>query len=225
MKKIFAVALMLILAKQIFAQDDNTGVRLGLTVSPQISWMSSGDKDLKGNGSYLGFDFGLLADFLIPKNYAFATGILLSYDGGKLIYEQPTKFNTYNDSLFPANTNVAYRTQYLEIPLTLKLRTNQVGYMTYFGQFGLQTGVALRSRADVSSSAGSDTGIDFSEDVSLPDVGLLIGGGIERELTGNTALHISLQFYNGFIDVTDNPSEYKTKSTLNHFRLQLGVYF
>jgi hypothetical protein len=107
------------------------------------------------------------------------------------------------------------------------LRTNQIGYITYFGQFGLQAGVRIRSRSDVSgpSLTVAENKVDFSNDVTLPDFGLLIGGGLEYAVSGNTALLGAIQFYNGFIDVTDNPEGYKSKSTLNHLRLQLGVFF
>src|SRR6185295_7915558 len=113
-------------------------------------------------------------------------------------------FNSYNDSmLFASATNVNYRTQYLQIPLTLKLRTNQIGYITYFGQFGLQAGVRIRSRADITDPVNSfaENKVDFSNDVTLPDFGLVIGAGVEYTITGNTALLGALQFYNGFIDV------------------------
>ena len=237
MKKAILCMTVFLLAKICFGQDStaqtntapspasttkNTGVRFGLTASPQISWMSAGDNKLDGNGAYVGYAYGLMLDALIPSNYAFATGIIISAEGGKLIYNDSTKFNYYGDSLLRPATEVDYRTQYVQIPLTMKLRTNQVGYMTYFGQFGLQAGVKIRSRADF---VGGESKIDFSDDVTLPDLGLLLGAGIEYQIVGNTAIHVSLQYYNGFIDVTDNPEGYKTKSAQNHLRLQLGVYF
>jgi hypothetical protein len=226
MKKYFAIALMLVMSKFSIAQDQEKGVRFGLSLSPQLSWMTASDKNLSGNGTQLGLCYGLLMDVLIPTNYAFATGILISAEGGNLIYDQPTKFNSYGDSIFAAGTQVDYTTQYIQIPLTMKLRTNQIGYITYFGQFGLQGGVRIKSRADVTNVAGfTETKIDFSDDVTIADMGLVIGGGLEFELSGKTALHTSVQYYNGFIDATNNPDSYKTKSTLNHLKLQIAVYF
>src|SRR6266550_4217851 len=119
--KIFLLFVVIVLfSEKIFAQDDVNGVRLGLTLSPQISWMNAGDKNIQANGSYVGCSYGLLMDAVFKKNYAFSSGIIVSYDGGKLTYLTPTKFNSYGDSLlFDAGTNVDYRTQYLQIPLTL----------------------------------------------------------------------------------------------------------
>lgn len=233
MKNFLMIIVMMMFSRLIVAQDTNEttgsddGIRLGLTLSPQLAWLNGGDKNLQSNGTYLGFSYGLLMDIVFKTNYAFSTGIIVSYDGGKLTYTESSKFNTYGEQTFLPSTNVDYRTQYLQVPLTMKLRTNQIGYITYFGQFGLQGGIRIRSRADISSSNTplAEDKVDFSKDVTLPDLGLLIGGGFEYALTGNTALTTSLQFYNGFLDSTDNPEGYKSKSTLNHLRLQLGFYF
>ena len=227
MKKLIVILFFSLILSQTYGQTKDSGVRFGLSLSPQVSWLSAGDNGIQGNGSYFGFSYGLLVDVLIPTNYAFATGLLISYDGGKLTYLDSTKFNSFPNSTYPAGTNVDYRIQYIEIPLSMKLRTNQIGYMTYFGQFGLQGGIAIRSRADIDALDDQlDVAkADFGKDITPANLGLLLGAGLEYELSGNTALMASLQFVNGFIDVTDNPKDFKKKSTLNHFRLQLGVYF
>ncbi len=222
MKKIFMFLLLCISSYNTFSQEIPSRFRFGLTLSPQISWLSAVDNGLEGKGGNLGFAYGLLMDLSIPENYAFATGLLISSDGGKVSYLDSIKFNALPDTLYPAGTTVNYHIQYIEIPLSMKLHTNQIGYITYFGQFGLQAGIAIRSRADIENSV---TKQNFGKDVTPGNLGLLLGGGLEYALTGNTSGLIGLQFTNGFIDVTDNPSGFKRKSTLNHLRLQLGVYF
>jgi hypothetical protein len=227
MKKLFATIIFLSSILPAFSQDEQKGVRFGLTLSPQLSWMTASDKNLDGNGSYIGYEYGLLMDILIPKNYAFATGFLFNGCGGSLSYLEETKFNTYDDSVFAAGTAVDYRLQYIVIPLTLKLRTNQIGYVTYYGQFGFRGGINIRSRADISNLGGTtlDEKVDFGADVGPGDFGLLVGGGFDYEITGNTAIHVGIQYYNGFIDITDNPKVYKTSSSLGALKLELGVFF
>ena len=213
---------------QTTATDSNDpGLRFGLTASPQITWMSASDKGLKSNGSYIGYEYGLLMDVIIKGNYSFGTGLLFNGSGGKLIYVDSSSFNTYPDSVFTPGMNVDYRLQYITIPLTLKLHTNQIGYITYYGQFGFRPGINIRSRADISypTDRPLDTKVDFGADVGPFDFGLLVGGGFDYAIAGNTAIHVGLQYYNGFIDVTDNPNNYKTKSTLSGLKLELGVFF
>ena len=227
MKKLSVALFFIALAVQGFAQEDESNIRFGLTLSPQVSWMTAGDGNIENNGAVFGFCYGLLMDVKIPKNYAFATGIIVSYDGGKLGWTDSTKFNSFPDRLYPAGTNVEYHLQYVEIPLTLRLMTNQIGYITYFGQFGLQAGFNFRSRAGITTPTGAEdeSRVNFGSDVTPFNIGLLVGGGFEYEITGNTALTVSLQYFNGFIDVTDDPKEYKVHSGLNHLRLGLGVFF
>ena len=85
MKKTLTLLLLLLLVKTSFAQDEDKGVRIGLTLSPQLSWMTAGDQALSSNGTYLGLCYGLLLDVLIPKNYAFATGLIVSSGGGNTL--------------------------------------------------------------------------------------------------------------------------------------------
>lgn len=225
MKILSAVLLLVLLACNVSAQESK--FRLGLTLSPQLDWMTAGSTTIKKNGSYFGFCYGLLLDIKFQKNYALSTGIIISHEGGKLTYLDSTKFNSFPDLTFPPGTNVDYRFQYVEIPLTIKLMTNQIGYITYYGQFGLDGAVNFRSRADITTLNNSldKPRADFGDDVTPANFGLLVGGGLEYQITGNTSLLAGLQYFNGFIDVTDNPNGFKTKSALDHLRLTLGVFF
>jgi Outer membrane protein beta-barrel domain len=189
--------------------------------------MSAQDDGLNKNGSYTGFSYGLLTEFNLQKNYALATGLMISYDGGQLEYTKPVTFNSIPDTIFPAGTNIKYRLQYIEIPLSIKLKTNQIGYITYYGQFGLQGGINVRARADLIGIGGDiqESKMEFGKDIALGNLGLLAGAGLEYEMSGNTQFLAGIEFFNGFTDVTVNPQAYQTKSTINHLRLQLGVIF
>ena len=226
MKRIVIICFFIVTGLNAFAQVEG-GARFGLQLSPQLSWMTAGDGEIKKNGSNFGFAYGLLLDINIPTNYAFSTGLSISYEGGGLNYIEPTQFNSFPDSTFNAGTSIDYRLGYIEIPLTIKLMTNEIGYVTYFGQFGLLGGINIRSKADITSLNGNinTENEDFGPDVTPGNVSLLVGGGLEYNFTGNTSLLVGLQFTNGFVDVTDNPKDFVSKSALNHFRLQLGVFF
>ena len=226
MKKLTVAFLLVIFSLSSFAQNDG-GVRFGLQLSPQISWLTAGDAEIKNDGSNFGVAYGLLLDLNIPSNYAFSTGLSISYEGGGLSYVDSTKFNTFPDNVYAAGTRVDYHLGYIEIPVSLKLMTNKIGYVTYFGQFGILGGINIRSKADITLSNGNNSAEreDFGADVTPGNISLLLGGGLEYNFTGNTSLLAGLQFANGFVDVTDNPQDYKTKSVINHFRLQLGVFF
>ncbi|MBA3648872.1 MAG: PorT family protein [Chitinophagales bacterium] len=227
MKKILTVALFIV-TTQSFAQTVGS-VRFGLQFSPQLSWMGNSG-NVTRSGSRFGLAYGLLTEFYIPKNYALATGLGVSYEGGELTYnDASTMFNSFANRSFSSGTSVVYRLEYIEIPVSIKLKTNQIGYVTYYGQFGLMGSINIKSRADITSQTGTITEImnkvDFGKDVTPANLALLIGGGIEYELSGNTAVNAGLQFTNGFIDITDNPKNFVSKNIMNHLRLQLGIFF
>src|SRR6185436_15972364 len=100
--------------------------------------------------------------------------------------------------------------QYVELPLTLKLKTNEIGYMTYFLQVGVAPGVNIRSRADVTTTTQIDgkqpttvkeTGIDIKDNINNINLSMVISAGVEYNLSGNTNLLLALTFNNGFLDI------------------------
>ncbi len=71
--------------------------RFGIKASPQVTWLSSKNDNAKGNGSVMGFGFGLMLDFKLSDIIHFSTGIGGDFDGGKILY----KFN--RDNTNPSN--------------------------------------------------------------------------------------------------------------------------
>ena len=103
------------------------------------------------------------------------------------------------------------RLQYVEIPLTFKMRTKEVGYTTYYGQFGIGLGLNVRAEGSrtmaafaKADSTGALTPLTSEtgpvEAVSLVDQTLLfrpsyiIGLGWERRFTGTTALAVGIRY-------------------------------
>ncbi len=91
--------------------------RFGLTASPVFDWARVDGEQYENVGTKLGFQYGLLFDQTIGsvERYAFSTGILINY------------VNVGVDSIDENNvltTEWTVRSQYIEIPLTIRLRTN-----------------------------------------------------------------------------------------------------
>lgn len=225
MKKLLLIVFLFSMIISVNAQN---GIRVGLTASPLVSWMSSQDNILDGAGTGFGFTYGLLFDFAFGDNYAISTGLDVLHTNTSLTYlDSATKFNTFGDEIYFAATQVDYHLQYIEIPLAFKLKTNEIGYITYFGQFGLDAAINIRSRGDFSTPANINdkTKENIGKDMTPANVGLLVGAGLEYNLSGKTSLMGGLQYSGGFLDVTDNPSDYKSKATLSYLRLLIGIYF
>jgi hypothetical protein len=219
MKRIF-VFTALIASINLSGQD----FRIGINFDPVISWFSPNTKLIDKAGSRLGFSGGLMLETAFQENYIFATGLNLAYMGGNLLYND-TSTNFTVDKDVPVSidsaTTVEYSLQYISIPLSLKLKTNPIGYISYFGQLG------LTPQINVSAKATSDNGGKLDKDNVAKEIGLFnlsffIGGGIDYDLGGTTALNLGIFYHNGFVDQLSNDTH---KAALKYVSLRLGVLF
>ena len=232
--------------------DENRKVRFGLHFSPNISWLKATSDGYDGNGNKLGFSYGLSVEYFLNKNTLISSGIDLLYAGGDVKYKGVTVELPQN---YPADVEQAYNIRYIELPITLKLRTNEIGYFTYFGKFGVKTGFNYRANSnadftykDVSTpktlthSASSN---NAKPDINFMNMCLVVGIGAEYSISGNTSLMLGLTFNNGFINqfdkkenlldasgnaVVDNDGDpvYTDKgasANLNYVALNIGIYF
>lgn len=236
MKKTIAFFFAVFITAVTWAQDNSSGgskLRFGFKVAPSLAWLKPDVKGFESNGSKIGFIYGIMMDYNFAKNYAFGTGLEISYRGGKTKYDYA--FSSGN-TVHTFSGDDTYNLKYIEIPLTIKMKTNEIGYMTYFGQFGFQPGFKISAKEDFSQTkttpAGASVVATDSEadaDVSSVNISLLFGLGLEYRFSGNTAVLVGLQFSNGFTDVLTGTNHLDTSTDLkaisNYFSLNVGVFF
>ena len=194
-------------------------VQFGLTASPLIAWHKTDNPEIESDGAVVGFQYGLLVNYLIDEDgrYAFASGILVSGFGGKLLDGQPAAYSIQDRN----------RLQYLEIPLTFKLTATEFNYFTFFGQIGIVPGANIRARGDRMVTPVQVDEPDY-ENIKLPNInifniGLDVGGGVTYALGENLRANGGIFYRNGFINIYDDSDG--DKITLNHVALQLALYF
>ncbi len=214
---------------------DEPRFRMGLHFLPSAAWFDLRDAHTLSEGAVARFGFGFTADIMFADNYAVGTGINVFRNGGKLAYYDrltgdPT--DVTNDSTqFLVRRERTLTQHWVELPVTLKLRTRQIGHITYWGQFGLGLGLNLRSTATdrldyryrgedggadgviwtEETAIGADNeGILLVEDmpseneVSLIRAAMILGLGIEYNLSGKTALLLGATLNNGLFNVSNN---------------------
>jgi len=205
------------------------GLRLGLQASPLVSWMKP-DKSFTSKESIgLGYSYGLIVDLDFTDNYSFGTGINLTHQRGNIRYDSAFTLRSLS-TIDTLSGSMKTKLQFLEIPLTIKLKSNEVGYMRFFGQFGLTPGITLKAFGDVFSH--NVTGQNITKDINFMNIAMTLGAGVEYSLGGKTSLIGALMFNNGFIDVTRknksliaNSAYSDTKVILNNFTLRIGILF
>ncbi|MBN1158808.1 MAG: PorT family protein [Bacteroidales bacterium] len=220
MKRILLLLFLMPVISGLFAQQT---IRLGIHIDPAITWLTPKNKNLDRDGMRLGIGGGLLVEYYFDKNYAIASGISFSLLGGNLIYQDSVAILTGKEgdpvSLTPG-TSVAYNLSYFTIPVSLKMKTNEIGYFTYFAQFGFLPQFNTGSKAN---SVGKRLEKDFvGKEINLIKLSYFIGAGIEYSLGGHSSLLFGLFWDNGFTDVLSN-NDYKAVN--NYIKVRAGVMF
>ncbi|MBL4754757.1 MAG: PorT family protein [Flavobacteriales bacterium] len=207
------------------AQDKKVG--FGLQATPALTWMKPDNvKELNRDGTKVGFGYGLMFDFRFGTNYSLSTGVNVISSKAQVKYlEVDTLGVEYThggtkDTLFPP-FGVTYSLSYVEIPILLLLKTNEIGYMTYFGQFGLATQIKTKAKGEATGVESWVDVEDVSDEVKFLNLGLSIGAGFEYSLGGNTKFIVALVYNNGFSDILKS-SHLATAKSLG---LKLGMMF
>lgn len=206
-----------------------------------MSWLRSDTKGVENDGSKIGYTFGLCTEFPIGAsgNYRFATGLFLNAVGGKYLQSF-----AYNDGTQNVTKKLSSEVglQYIQVPLTMKLMTNEIGYMRYYGQLGFDAGFNVRAKADyddvvIDPNTQAVTfrkmeKEDIKDDIQPIRAGLVVGAGLEYNFSGSTTVQAGITYNNGLtnllkkVEVVDtNGDKKKAKLLQNFLELNLAIFF
>lgn len=200
-------------------------ISFGVHFDPVISWFGSDFRDTRNEGARPGFNLGLTFNKYFTSNYSFSTGISLINAGGRLSSSDTTvmEFSNFNSTVLPGQT-VLYKIQYLSIPLGLKLQTNEIGYMTFFTDLGLDPKVVIGGKADIPSIGIK--GENATGELRMFNMSYHVTAGFEYSLGGTTAFVLGIGFENNFFDVTkENNKQPVDKVTHKLLSFRLGLNF
>jgi len=229
MKKVFLTVAALALAPAAFAQ-----VEIGLKISPSISYLrtdSPSGTAFSSESSKFSFGGGIFMDYFFGENYAFNTGLFLTGKGGTIAYnEVPATIGG------PRSVRVEQKIamQYLELPLTVKLFTNEVAPDTrlYFQVGGsIAVPVQVRINGDKYYTDPYDGGNQTKAGSHVFDIDAnLIGGlGAEYQLGQSTKFLAGLSYHHGLIDTDryfEKTRKFDSVNIKNSiFSLDLGLKF
>ncbi len=175
-------------------------VRLGLSGTPGISWMKFDDgQGFTDSYNKFGINYGLVVDIGFAERYALSTGIFAEHGGAKT-----------ETILGEVNTKLIY----VNIPLTLKMKTNQFGKFTPYGQVGVTPGVAVQRKVD---------DIDAKDSFKIFNVSLTVNAGTEFEISDGTALFAAFHIDNGLVNVAKDSGDARLRKSFAGLRV--GVFF
>jgi hypothetical protein len=205
MKNNSILAFLLLLGSfHLSAQDSK--FRLGLRFAPNIAMTRVQDASesdsitYKSNGAGVRFSGGLTGDFYFGKNYSFYTGLWYTVQRIGIEFSETSRNKISGSSI--------HNLQYVQVPIALKLFTNNIATDTklYF-VLGLTAGLKINEKEKEWSTENEapekkiykKPGIGNA--FSLFDAGLLVGIGGEKQLGENTTVFAGLSYNRGLTSV------------------------
>lgn len=174
-------------------------VRMGVHIDPTIRWFTTDNQRFKNVGAQVGVNAGLAIEFYFAERYSFATGVSYDYSGATLRHNQEAyTIKTQYEGAYavPAGSIIKSRAQFLNIPLGVKLRAVEIGYVTMFATVGLDSYIKLyeESSCDALGLRGERTKGMYNAGY----LGYMIRLGIEYSLGGRSAIEAGLGFNGSF---------------------------
>jgi len=220
-----------------------TDFKFGFQASPSFSWMSSSDNKINSSGTNLGMKFGLVAEYYFAPNYGITSGVGFAFNqggtllhdlGGDLWKESDLSNTDFHD--LPAGVKLKYNLQYIEIPIGMKMRTSEFGYLRYFAELPILTiGILTQARGNIDGQGRMAEKEDIKKDVTPLNMSIGFGGGVEYTINENTSLVGGIYYQNGFLDMTDNDAikidadlneiAEKSKGVAKNITIRIGVIF
>lgn len=232
-KKILLLLLLISLSNWAVAQ--TKAFQFGFKIAPNIGWIKPDAKDYERIGTKAGFNWGFQGEFFLMENYFLNTGFNVIYLNGDYFY--PHK-RLIEEVPVEGMQERLLKMQYIQIPLILKMKTNEFSGFRVYGQVGFGLGFTLNAKADdvfipdpnlSSHSRKTFENEDVKNEYRSTRESLLIGAGIEIPLGGATFLTAGLLFDNGFRDimkdVNKTDGDIANKGITNFIELQISLLF
>ncbi|MCC6720760.1 MAG: outer membrane beta-barrel protein [Bacteroidia bacterium] len=247
-KNIVLILAVIIISKYSYSQespkkDGSSKFSFGLKANSNFSWFKPDSKNLTKGGMKLGFSYGIMGDLMFLQNYFLSTEILVSSLNGKVTYKDDyPEYKKSGDTITKKYKDISYEytNKYIQVPISIKFKTKEIGKMKYFAQFGFAPAFLFSAKArikgnnlpwaeddikKIKTNEGAEDQFqfdNFEDDISFIVLPLIIGGGAELKLSGNTSLMMGLRFENGFNDI------FKSNSTTvfsKNISLSAGIFF
>ena len=261
MKKTLFFCLFVIASLSSYSQSTQK-TRFGIKATPSVNWMVPNEtKKLQNSGSKINAGIGLVLEFPITDVVSFQTGLDITNISFNAKYNTDTAFYIYKDDAiieaeiqgdsisspkpyFGSGYSLmrlkerTYKTTYLNIPLTLKMKTKDIGGFTYFGQIGgnlfgrlsaVANDVVEKNGKVISGFTGSGENIDIEKVDITKTMNVLsacgnIGAGFEYNISGSTSLFASVNYQHHFMNATKADSGYLIRSRIENNKTYLSEF-
>ena len=189
-------------------------VKLGIQLNPMLSSSRieslSDTITISKNKNDIKFRFGLIVDSQKNETYFLSTGLLYAPKTISIVGSNSNTLITEN-----------YNLQYLQVPVSLKLFTNEIQLDTklYF-QLGVMAEAKISEKAEVKTNF-------LVEEFKIYDASLLLGAGVEYNAGLNTVVFGGFSYNRGLLNpvMQSAPIDQEIIIKNDLFNLDLGIKF
>jgi len=182
--------LLLVFLVSLVSISANSQVTVGLKLAPALSFNRMSTEELNHqfdpNGLGGRFIFGPVFDYYLGENYDFHTGVLFV----------PKRVGiTYFDELQDTTWSENYKLQYIQIPVSLKMYTDEVssGKKIYFVVGGVLDFKIFEE--------AEDPAFILVDQFRFADISALLGAGLQKRIGSGTLLEMGFSYYRGLGNV------------------------
>ncbi|MCK9448617.1 MAG: PorT family protein [Bacteroidales bacterium] len=227
-RKFTVMLICLILSSTLIAQEK--AFHFGFKIAPSMSWIKPQSQNYVNEGVRLGFNWGFVGDFYLMENYSLQSGFNILYVNGA--YSYPDMYQPDGvSSPITGTTTRELRLKYVQIPAILRMRTNYIDKMAFYGEAGLALAFKTGAKADDEFQGQILTHTLTDQDVSkqyrFSRESLVLGAGMFYKLNGSTRLFGGLRFDNNFFDIIKDQNavdpKVKQNGIANYIELNIGI--
>ena len=185
--------------------------RYGANVAPTVSfWLVEGDNYVP-DGTKIGFQLGGTIDLTLGNNERFALQSGLNFTSA------PGAFKDNPEGLASNGKAWDYSITTLDLPILLRLRSDELGKTVLFAQYGLTMGFTLTEKITVNDGKNGGSSFDYEGS----NRSLTMGAGAEVMMDNDMTLVFTGFFMNGTKSMVVNTSNPNNDS--RYFPLQIGL--
>jgi Outer membrane protein beta-barrel domain len=186
-------------------------LKIGIKISPGLlnnrTYVKPDTIHVSNTGLKFKIPFGVFFDIPFTDRYYFTTGLNLVGKVTDLNYKVGNA----------ATEHEKIRLQYLQLPVTLKLMTDEIAVdkRLYF-----QFGPAFEVKIDDKSNS-----IKYINNVLFGDISFLFGGGIDMKIGPNSSMILGLSYNRGLLNIVENSSLPNEKFSVKNdlFLFEIGI--
>lgn len=208
-KALFTIITLIVLTINVSAQ--YKPFQFGLKVEPGAAWLKLNSDDIYDGKTKMSFNWGFVGNFYFVENYGLSTGFNVRYANAEY---------SFCDSVMEYSRTI--KNQYLEIPISLMMRTEAIDKIRIFGNIGYGLGICLDNELKSFDASGYEADID-ADNFNKIRHAFIIKLGIEYNVYKSSCLTAAIVYNNNFVNIYDRNATHDVM--INNLCLEIGFLF